>query len=449
MALSDDFPHDHGRRRNVGIPPMQLLFNRFFIFKLAGVILIRALSPGADATPVEVHGGALILDLNADAFANGVATGYYEGFGRTKTPGQPHMVLARYFTSQDMVGRRLVGIGLRPDLNGTRPVVNVGTPSTPDWSVDIRQFRSLYDASPTVTTGLLFEVYNTAPSVIGLPHRQPQSTTFVIDSNGSWTSASGQIGFGGALSFLYSNDALLSYPNSGRYLATGDYSLEYLPSQRDPSVSGWTFLNNLMGTEAIFDTTDIVVTVVGSEVTITGKLVPSPEFLSYTALEPGIQVGTFRFSSIPRTAREVWRAANFGNSANSGSGADLADPNGNGIPNLMEYARYRHPTSSTNEPPGGLLQVSVNTSNKLEAAFSCARARSDLTLAVQASDSLSGGWTDLARSVNGAGFSVVAAGARVTEISVGDTRNVTVIDNVLVTDPLHNRRFMRLQVTAP
>jgi len=300
-----------------------------------------------------------------------------------------------------------------------------------------------------VTTGLLFEVYNTAPSVIGLPHRQPQSTTFVIDSNGSWTSASGQIGFGGALSFLYSNDALLSYPNSGRYLATGDYSLEYLPSQRDPSVSGWTFLNNLMGTEAIFDTTDIVVTVVGSEVTITGKLVPSPEFLSYTALEPGIQVGTFRFSSIPRTAREVWRAANFGNSANSGSGADLADPNGNGIPNLMEYARYRHPTSSTNEPPGGLLQVSVNTSNKLEAAFSCARARSDLTLAVQASDSLSGGWTDLARSVNGAGFSVVAAGARVTEISVGDTRNVTVIDNVLVTDPLHNRRFMRLQVTAP
>src|SRR5436190_2232519 len=37
-------------------------------------------------------------------------------------------------------------------------------------------------------------------------------------------------------------------------------------------------------------------------------------------------------------ASDQWRLLNFGSAANSGVGADLADPDGDGITNLMEYA---------------------------------------------------------------------------------------------------------------
>ena len=95
-----------------------------------------------------------------------------------------------------MVGRRLVGNGLRPDLNGMRPVSNVDTATVPVWSLDIRQFRATYNAAPTRTTGLLFNVYDTAPpSVDGF--RSPVSTDFTIASNGSPATATGVIGFGG------------------------------------------------------------------------------------------------------------------------------------------------------------------------------------------------------------------------------------------------------------
>jgi hypothetical protein len=38
------------------------------------------------------------------------------------------------------------------------------------------------------------------------------------------------------------------------------------------------------------------------------------------------------------TRIEAWRQQYFGTSANSGNAADLADPNANGLPNLLEYA---------------------------------------------------------------------------------------------------------------
>ena len=73
----------------------------------------------------------------------------------------------------------------------------------------------------------------------------------------------------------------------------------------------------------------------------------------------------------------------------------------------------------------------------------------DVTLTVQAGDGVAGPWTDLAQSVNGAAFTVLAAGVALTETGTGNFRAVTIDDLYQVTDPAHPRRFMQLKVTAP
>jgi len=109
---------------------------------LATILALFSLASTCAAAPVAVHSGSLILNLDAGAFATGADPSLYSGYGLTMTPGQPHIVLGRYFSLEDMVGRRLVGNGLRPDLNGMRPVSNVDTATVPVWSLDIRQFRT-------------------------------------------------------------------------------------------------------------------------------------------------------------------------------------------------------------------------------------------------------------------------------------------------------------------
>jgi hypothetical protein len=413
---------------------------------LACLLTLLVFARSAFSTPIAVHSGSLVMNLDANAFATGVHPSFYPGYGITMTPGQPHIVLGRYFSLEDMVGRKLVGNGARPDLNGMRPVSNVGTAAAPVWSVDIRQFRSTYNAAPTRTTGLLFNVYDTAPPPAD-GFRNPVSTDFTIDSNGSPATANGVIGFGGGMSFLYSNDAFLSYPNSGRYIALGDFHLQY---ETPPAAgyTGWVFYSNVMGTTPIFLTKNVVVTVNGSDVSISGDLYAAGDLVSFTAMIDTLQIGTFSFSTVPVTHRESWRKAYFGTTANTGSSADSADPNGNGSSNLLDYALHADPADSN---PGRTLplQTSLSSGGKLQTTFSCARSRPDLTLKVQAADSLSGPWTDLAQSAAGATFSVVTPGAVVSEMLIGDIRQITVTDLYSTTDPAHAARFIRLQVFTP
>ncbi len=52
-----------------------------------------------------------------------------------------------------------------------------------------------------------------------------------------------------------------------------------------------------------------------------------------------------------RTSIEAWRKNHFGNTANSGAGADLADPDGDGAPNLVEYALRTDPNDARERGP--------------------------------------------------------------------------------------------------
>ncbi|MCF7788354.1 MAG: choice-of-anchor D domain-containing protein [Prosthecobacter sp.] len=148
------------------------------------------------------------------------------------------------------------------------------------------------------------------------------------------------------------------------------------------------------------------------------------------------------------TAADSWRQSKFNTTSNTGNAADSADPNGNGIVNLIEYALNGDPTGST-AGTGILPTASANGTNHLQLAFTRYLDRNDITLTVQGVDSLTATWTDLAQSINGAALTVLASGASVNETGTGNTRAVAVGDLYLMTDPAHPQRFLRLKVTRP
>jgi len=148
----------------------------------------------------------------------------------------------------------------------------------------------------------------------------------------------------------------------------------------------------------------------------------------------------------PASPFQQWQAASFGaNWNNAAVSGNLMDPNQNGIANLIECALSGDPMGNTT----GLSVLPVlgrNASNHLTLTFTRVPSRTDLTLIVQGADTLGGPWTDLAQSVSGGAFTVLASGATVGETGSGDLRSVVVGDVFALTDPLHPRRFLRLAV---
>ncbi len=138
-----------------------------------------------------------------------------------------------------------------------------------------------------------------------------------------------------------------------------------------------------------------------------------------------------------------WRQAWWGTPAATGSAADDGDPDGDGLANLLEYALGGIPTVAGQAP---LPQHGI-VAGKLALTFTRTLANTDITLTVQAADTLAGPWTDLARSANGGPMTALVGGVAVTESGTGATRVVQVGDLYLTTDPAHRSRFLRLRVT--
>ncbi len=122
---------------------------------------------------------------------------------------------------------------------------------------------------------------------------------------------------------------------------------------------------------------------------------------------------------------QSWRTTHFGTPENSGIGADSADPDGDGVSNLMEYATGTHPRSAASV---ALPTIGMNASDQLVLTFF--RARSDLTYTVEACANLAA-WGTL----------VTNPGA------VGQT--VTATDIAVLGSTLPASRFLRLRVSYP
>jgi hypothetical protein len=136
-----------------------------------------------------------------------------------------------------------------------------------------------------------------------------------------------------------------------------------------------------------------------------------------------------------------WQTAN----GLSGNVPATDDGDHDGLMLLLEYALGGNPNIASTSP---LPQSSV-LGGRLAITFIRVLANTDITLTVQAADSLTGPWANLARSTTGGAFTALGGGVNVTETGAGATRNIEVRDLYLATDLAHPKRFMRVQVTKP
>jgi hypothetical protein len=97
-------------------------------------------------------------------------------------------------------------------------------------------------------------------------------------------------------------------------------------------------------------------------------------------------------SIVSLTPRQAWRRAAFGTSAATGVAADDADPDGDGLQNLLEYALGRDPVAAD---AGGATSLARSGADAW--AFSFLRARGDVTYVVEQSVNLVD-WTVVAHS---------------------------------------------------
>ena len=134
----------------------------------------------------------------------------------------------------------------------------------------------------------------------------------------------------------------------------------------------------------------------------------------------------------PLSARESWRLINFGTTANTGNAADLADPDGDGLANLIEYGLSSDPNvanaSSVVPTATGLI-------------FKRNVTATDMNFVVEATTDLTASnWTELATKAG--------PGSWLTNpnVTISETDNGTVTVNEVTNLPA---RFYRLRIWLP
>jgi hypothetical protein len=148
---------------------------------------------------------------------------------------------------------------------------------------------------------------------------------------------------------------------------------------------------------------------------------------------------SFAVNALGLTPIEGWRLTHFNTIANVGNGADVADPDGDGMKNLTEYGFTLDP-----KVPGtsGGVTASVNAGGYLEIRFTRNTGRTDLTYTVEATSNLVT-WTPIASSTGGA--ATVGSGAHsVVESGAGAVKTVTVEDSQTAISG--SPRFLRVKM---
>ncbi len=145
---------------------------------------------------------------------------------------------------------------------------------------------------------------------------------------------------------------------------------------------------------------------------------------------------------------DVWLYEHFGTNANNPAIAgDLADPAGDGIPNLLKYALAMDPNATNNPDSTTAFDVS---GNQFQFLFQRNTSATDITCVVEFSGSLQS-WTPLMTYTSATGWVPGIAGATALESApVGSPPDQYV--NVTITDPTDltatgtTNRFYRLEV---
>jgi hypothetical protein len=156
------------------------------------------------------------------------------------------------------------------------------------------------------------------------------------------------------------------------------------------------------------------------------------DYLEISALEPA--------------TLEQWRAMFFGMTNNLGAASDNADPDGDGIPNLLEYASGLNPLHFDSGPQLSPIIVHTNNTDWFGCSFTRNANATDLIFHVQTAGTLpADAWFNIAGYTNGFGWT--------SQSRIVETTATTNIMNVVVfdTQPISTstNHFMRLQVIHP
>jgi hypothetical protein len=144
---------------------------------------------------------------------------------------------------------------------------------------------------------------------------------------------------------------------------------------------------------------------------------------------------------------EAWALAHFGtNASNPNISGDLADPDGDGFDNLLEYATASDPIVAT---PEGTVPDIINNGN-IQLTFHRNVSATDLTYVIKYSDSLTN-WNDLITYTAATSWLPNVAGAFATEsfpqgVPPDSYVTVTINDPSVLADPNATTRFYRLAV---
>jgi hypothetical protein len=149
--------------------------------------------------------------------------------------------------------------------------------------------------------------------------------------------------------------------------------------------------------------------------------------------------------TIIKPTTSVWKLAHFGTNANNAAIAgDLADPDQDGLVNLLEYAFASDPNVASTNPFTGVL-----AGNQFQVYFPRNTSASDITYVLRTSSTLTS-WSDLMTFTAVTGWVTNLPGATVAESPTnGDPPdqyvNVTITSSTNVTANATNQ-FLRLQI---
>ena len=174
--------------------------------------------------------------------------------------------------------------------------------------------------------------------------------------------------------------------------------------------------------------------------------------------QPGLTAGDIQPAGLRITSREqngkeprlaaltpeppwnVWRRTKFSTSGEDESiGGAAADPDRDGIGNLLEYALGGEPLTGKTDCLPALQQVD----GRLEFHFAGNPLHQDLRRTIQVANALNETWTDAAVSVRAAPFVSLLEGFTVSE-TAGDPMHGVVFTETR--HPAGSRRFLRLRI---
>jgi parallel beta-helix repeat protein len=167
--------------------------------------------------------------------------------------------------------------------------------------------------------------------------------------------------------------------------------------------------------------------------------------LAYEGTAP--DVGAFEYSSqtiIPPAGIEAWRILKFeGAAGNPAIAGDSADPDGDGVNNLLEYGLHGEPKVADTS----ILPKLGTAEEELNIVFPWDETLTDLTYAVEAADTLTSAtlWMTIARGSSGASFVALLPGVKILEAGAGPLKTVTVCDAPATHESGH--RFLRLRIS--